>query len=222
RKQQLEAFRNKLSTLTFLDPACGSGNFLTETYISLRRLENEALIAQTRGQTMIDFGDVIKVSIGQFYGIEINDFAVTVAKTALWIAESQMMKETEEIVLMHLEFLPLKSYTRIVEGNALRMDWGDVVSKYDLSYIMGNPPFVGARLMEQGSVQKKEVQDIFGNIKDVQDLDYVTCWYKLAAEYIQNTKIQVCFVSTNSICQGAQVPILWNVLFNDYHIHINF
>ncbi|HIR74330.1 TPA: class I SAM-dependent DNA methyltransferase, partial [Candidatus Ventrenecus avicola] len=110
RKQQLEAFRNKLSTLTFLDPACGSGNFLTETYISLRRLENEALIAQTRGQTMIDLGDVIKVSIGQFYGIEINDFAVTVAKTALWISESQMMKETEEIVNQQLEFFPLKSY----------------------------------------------------------------------------------------------------------------
>ena len=174
----------------------------------------------------ISFADAgwnpIQVSIGQFYGIEINDFAVTVAKTALWIAESQMMKETEEIVLMHLDFLPLKSYTHIIEGNALRMEWESFVPKYNLSYIMGNPPFVGARLMEQGSNQKKEVQDIFGNITDVQDLDYVTCWYKLAAQYIQNTKIQVCFVSTNSICQGSQVPILWNVLFNDYHVHINF
>lgn len=230
RKRKLEDFQKKLASLNFLDPACGSGNFLTETYLSLRRLENQVialLIGMEKGQIQgqMLWGSVInpiKVSIGQFYGIEINDFAVTVAKTALWIAESQMIKETEEIVLMHLEFLPLKSYTRIVEGNALRMDWEDVVSKYDLSYIMGNPPFVGARLMEQGSVQKKEVQDIFGNIKEVQDLDYVTCWYKLAAEYIQNTKIQVCFVSTNSICQGAQVPILWNVLFNDYHIHINF
>ena len=174
----------------------------------------------------IAFGDAnwnpIQVSLGQFYGIEINDFAVTVAKTALWIAESQMMKETEEIVLMHLEFLPLKSYTNIIEANALRINWGNVVPKQKLNYIMGNPPFVGARLMEQGSIQKKEVQDIFGNIKDVQDLDYVTCWYKLAAQYIQNTNIQACFVSTNSICQGSQVPILWNVLFNDYHIHINF
>ncbi|MFR3386746.1 MAG: type IIL restriction-modification enzyme MmeI [Lachnospiraceae bacterium] len=164
----------------------------------------------------------IQVSLGQFYGIEINDFAVTVAKTALWIAESQMMKETEEIVLMHLKFLPLKSYTNIIEANALRINWVDVVPKQKLNYIMGNPPFVGARLMKQGSIQKKEVQDIFGNIKDVQDLDYVTCWYKLAAQYIQNTNIQACFVSTNSICQGSQVPILWNVLFNDYHIHINF
>lgn len=230
RKRKLEEFQKKLASLNFLDPACGSGNFLTETYLSLRRLENQVialLIGMKKGQIQgqMLWGSAInpiKVSIGQFYGIEINDFAVTVAKTALWIAESQMMKETEEIVLMHLEFLPLKSYTRIIEGNALRMDWESIVPKYNLSYIMGNPPFVGARLMEQGGIKKKEVQNIFGNIKDVQDLDYVTCWYKLAAQYIQNTKIQVCFVSTNSICQGSQVPILWNVLFRDYHIHINF
>ncbi|MCH5340453.1 MAG: class I SAM-dependent DNA methyltransferase [Acetatifactor sp.] len=224
RERKLKEFQKKLASLTYLDPACGSGNFLTETYLSLRRLENDVLRILSHGQ--ISFADAgwnpIQVSIGQFYGIEINDFAVTVAKTALWIAESQMMKETEEIVLMHLDFLPLKSYTHIIEGNALRMEWESFVPKYNLSYIMGNPPFVGARLMEQGSVQKKEVQDIFGNITDVQDLDYVTCWYKLAAQYIQNTKIQVCFVSTNSICQGSQVPILWNVLFNNYHVHINF
>lgn len=224
KERKLKDFQKKLASLSFLDPACGSGNFLTETYLSLRRLENEVLRVLSHGQ--IAFGDAnwnpIQVSLGQFYGIEINDFAVTVAKTALWIAESQMMKETEEIVLMHLEFLPLKSYTNIIEANALRINWGDVIPKQKLNYIMGNPPFVGARLMEQGSIQKKEVQDIFGNIKDVQDLDYVTCWYKLAAQYIQNTNIQACFVSTNSICQGSQVPILWNVLFNGYHIHINF
>lgn len=224
KERKLKDFQKKLASLSFLDPACGSGNFLTETYLSLRRLENEVLRVLSHGQ--IAFGDAnwnpIQVSLGQFYGIEINDFAVTVAKTALWIAESQMMKETEEIVLMHLEFLPLKSYTNIIEANALRINWGDVIPKQKLNYIMGNPPFVGARLMEQGSIQKKEVQDILGNIKDVQDLDYVTCWYKLAAQYIQNTNIQACFVSTNSICQGSQVPILWNVLFNDYHIHINF
>lgn len=217
KERKLKDFQKKLASLSFLDPACGSGNFLTETYLSLRRLENEVLRVLSHGQ--IAFGDAnwnpIQVSLGQFYGIEINDFAVTVAKTALWIAESQMMKETEEIVLMHLEFLPLKSYTNIIEANALRINWGDVIPKQKLNYIMGNPPFVGARLMEQGSIQKKEVQDIFGNIKDVQDLDYVTCWYKLAAQYIQNTNIQACFVSTNSICQGSQVPILWNVLFND-------
>lgn len=232
KERKLKEFQKKLASLNFLDPACGSGNFLTETYLSLRRLENEVIariVASTKKQVagQMILGDEgennpIKVSIGQFYGIEINDFAVTVAKTALWIAESQMMKETEEIVLMHLDFLPLKSYTNIIEANALRIDWEDVVPKQKLMYIMGNPPFVGARLMGQGGVQKKEVQDVFGNIKDVQDLDYVTCWYKLAAEYIQNTRIQACFVSTNSICQGSQVPILWNVLFNDYNIHINF
>ena len=222
RNDKAEAFREKLSKLTFFDPACGSGNFLTETYISLRRLENEALEIINQGQILLDTGDIIKVSIGQFYGIEINDFAVTVAKTALWIAESQMFKETEDIVNMSLDFLPLKSYANIVEGNALRTDWETVVPKDKLNYIMGNPPFIGARMMDQGSLQKTEVQDTFGDIKDVQDLDYVTCWYKLAAKYIKNTKIEVAFVSTNSICQGVQVPILWNVLFNDLGVHINF
>ena len=222
RKLKLKTFQAKLAGLTFLDPACGSGNFLTETYLSLRRLENEVLAALNYNQIILDMNNPIQVSISQFYGIEINDFAVTVAKTALWIAESQMMKETEDIMHMSLDFLPLKSYANIVEGNALRLDWESIVPKNKLNYIMGNPPFVGARLMEQGSVQKKEVQEIFGNIKDVQDLDYVTCWYKLAAQYIQNSKIQVCFVSTNSICQGSQVPILWGMLFNNYHIHINF
>lgn len=222
RNDKAEAFREKLSKLTFFDPACGSGNFLTETYISLRRLENEALEIINQGQILLDTGDIIKVSIGQFYGIEINDFAVTVAKTALWIAESQMLKETEDIVNMSLDFLPLKSYANIVESNALRTDWETVVPKDKLNYIMGNPPFIGARMMDQGSLQKTEVQDTFGDIKDVQDLDYVTCWYKLAAKYIKNTKIEVAFVSTNSICQGVQVPILWNVLFNDLGVHINF
>ena len=221
---KLKAYQRKLASLTFLDPACGSGNFLTETYLSLRRLENRVLLELLHGQMAMYSASEspIQVSISQFYGIEINDFAVTVAKTALWIAESQMMKETEKILLVPLEFLPLKTNAYIVEGNALQMDWEEVVPKTRLNYIMGNPPFVGARLMEQGGEQKKEVQAIFGTIKDVQDLDYVTCWYKLAAEYIQNTRIEVCFVSTNSICQGAQVPVLWNVLFHDYHIHINF
>lgn len=149
REKRLKEFQTKLSELKFLDPACGSGNFLTETYISLRKLENEILIEIYKGQMMFGDGDLnpIQVSIGQFYGIEINDFAVTVAKTALWIAESQMMKETEEIVQMSLDFLPLKSYANIVEGNALHVDWESVVPKDRLNYIMGNPPFVGARLM---------------------------------------------------------------------------
>ena len=142
RKARLSAFQAKLAGLTFLDPACGSGNFLTETYLSLRKLENEVLRCST-DQISMDMEGIIQVSIGQFYGIEINDFAVTVAKTALWIAESQMMKETEDVVHMSLDFLPLKSYANITEGNALRLDWESVVSKHKLNYIMGNPPFVG-------------------------------------------------------------------------------
>ena len=237
--EALHAFQEKLSSTVILDPACGSGNFLTESYISIRRLENKVIAAiidsrtgRTRtqreqisvGQIALGVGAInpIRVSIGQFYGIEINDFAVTVARTALWIAENQMMKETEDIIHMPLDFLPLKTAAHIVEGNALRLDWNEVVPREELTYIIGNPPFIGARLMDQGSEQKKEVQDIFGNIKDVQDLDYVTCWYKIAAEYIQGTEVEVCFVSTNSICQGSQVPILWNVLLNELSIHINF
>ena len=222
RKAKLEAFQRKLAGLKFLDPACGSGNFLTETYISLRRLENEVIALLNRDQIVLDMGNPIQVSIGQFYGIEINDFAVTVAKTALWIAESQMMKETENVVHMSLDFLPLKSYANIVEGNALRLNWDSVVPRHELNYIMGNPPFVGARMMAQGSQQKSEVQDIFGDIKDVQDLDYVTCWYKIAAQMMYGTNIETAFVSTNSVSQGSQVPILWNVLLNECHVHIVF
>ena len=223
RQKKLDAYQDKLASLTFLDPACGSGNFLTETYLSLRRLENEVIRERYHGQTMMgEFLNPIKVSIHQFYGIEINDFAVTVATTALWISEAQMLAETEKIISHDIDFLPLKSYANIVEGNALRLDWESVVPKEKLNYIMGNPPFIGARMMAQGSSQKKDVEDLFGHIKDVQDLDYVCCWYKKAAQLMQNTHTQTSFVSTNSICQGSQVPILWNVLFNDFHVHINF
>ncbi len=220
RNEKAEAFREKLSKLTFLDPACGSGNFLTETYISLRRLENEALKLIFADQIVLDFGDVIKVSIGQFYGIEINDFAVTVAKTALWIAESQMMRETEEILDTNLNFLPLKSYANIIEGNALRVDWESVVPKDKLNYIMGNPPFVGASLMNGD--QKKQVVDLFGNIKLSNSIDYVGAWYYKASELIKDTNIKVALVSTNSITQGEQVAPLWETLFERFHIHINF
>ena len=215
-----EAFREKLSNLTFLDPACGSGNFLTETYISLRRLENTALKLIYNNQIVYEFGDVIKVSISQFYGIEINDFAVTVAKTALWIAESQMMKETEEIINTNLDFLPLKSYVNIVEGNALRTDWETVVPKDKLDYIMGNPPFVGARLM--GKEQKDDLFDVFGaKWKNAGNLDYVSCWYKKAADLMKDTHIRTALVSTNSVSQGESVAILWKPLFED-GVHIDF
>lgn len=219
-EDKVEKFQNKLAGLKFLDPACGSGNFLTETYISLRRLENEAIkLTIDKGQLMFDTGDVIRVSIGQFYGIEINDFAVTVAKTALWIAESQMMHETEEIISKSLDFLPLKSYANIVEANALRIDWETVVPKSELNYIMGNPPFVGARLMSDG--QKADVFSVFDGVKNNGNLDYVSCWYKKAADLMTGTEIRTALVSTNSITQGEQVAILWKNLFQS-GVHIDF
>ncbi len=220
RVQKANAFREKLGSLIFFDPACGSGNFLTETYVSLRRLENEAIKLTQGDQILLDMGDTIKVTIDQFYGIEINDFAVTVAKAALWIAESQMMKETEDIVHKYLDFLPLKSNACIVEGNALRIDWGTVVPKDRLNYIMGNPPFVGARWMN--SEQKEDLLSVFGtNWKNVGNLDYVTCWYKKAIELMQDTSVRCALVSTNSISQGEQVANLWKPLF-EMGTHIDF
>lgn len=220
RTTKLKAFQDKISKLTFFDPACGSGNFLTETYISLRRLENEVLRCLSNQITMFTDFAPIKVSIGQFYGIEINDFAVTVAKTALWIAESQMMKETEDILHTDLDFLPLKSYANITEGNALRIDWETVVSKDKLNYIMGNPPFVGARLMSKE--QKDDLLSVFGlKWKNAGNLDYVACWYKKAVDFMQDTKIRSALVSTNSVSQGEQVATLWKSLF-EKGVNINF
>lgn len=225
RNDKAEAFRVKLSKLTFFDPACGSGNFLTETYISLRRLENEALSLVSGGQLFIDVGGIIKVSIGQFFGIEINDFAVTVAKTALWIAESQMMKETEEVMNTNLDFLPLKSYANIVEGNALRTDWENVVSKDKLIYIMGNPPFIGYSL--QNEEQKKDILSIYVDdkgkpYKTAGKIDYVSGWYFKAASMMEGTNIRTAFVSTNSITQGEQVAGVWKPLYDRFNIHIDF
>jgi len=218
RNAKLRAFQSKLSGLKFLDPACGSGNFLTETYLSLRRLENEVIGMLNRDQIVLDLGNPIQVSIGQFYGIEINDFAVTVAKTALWIAESQMMKETEAVVHMTLDFLPLKSYANIVEGNALRLDWESVVPKRELNYIMGNPPFVGNN--NQSDAQRTDMREVVGNRGKV--LDYVAGWYFKASTYMRNTSIRAAFVSTNSITQGEQVAGLWKPLHDEYGVHIDF
>ena len=227
KERKLREFQTKLSQLTFLDPACGSGNFLTETYLSLRRLENKTLRELQGGQ--MSFGDVhwspIQVSINQFYGIEINDFAATVAKTALWIAESQMMKETENIVLMHLDFLPLKTNANITEGNALRINWEDVVSKDKLSYIMGNPPFVGYSL--QNKAQKEDILSIYVDekgktYKTAGKIDYVSGWYFKAAQLMQGTEIRTALVSTNSITQGEQVTGVWKPLYDRFNIHIDF
>ncbi len=220
RVAKADAFQDKLASLTFLDPACGSGNFLTETYISLRRLENEVLKIRFKDQIVLDTGDLIKVSIGQFYGIEINDFAVTVAKTALWIAESQMMKETEDIVAASLDFLPLKSYANIIEGNALRVDWESVVPKDKLNYIMGNPPFVGHQYRTQAQIS--DMDFVFEDFGNYGKLDYVSAWYKKAVDYMNGTRIKAALVSTNSIVQGESVATMWEPLFNKYGMHITF
>ena len=219
RRQAADDFRVKLSRLTFLDPACGSGNFLTETYLSLRRMENEALrLVYADGQIQLggDFSP-IQVSIARFFGIEINDFAVSVARTALWIAELQMMRETESIVGRDLDYLPLKSYPNIIEGNALTTDWDAVCPRNHINYIIGNPPFVGNNQMNVE--QRKEILPFFPKNKTV---DYVGAWYYKASEYMQGTEIRTALVSTNSITQGEQVAILWKPLYEKFGIHIDF
>ena len=276
RQKKLDAYQDKLASLTFLDPACGSGNFLTETYLSLRRLENEAISARHHGQAFLGFEEVnpIKVSIQQFYGIEINDFAVTVATTALWISEAQMLRETEKIIRHDIDFLPLKPYHNIREGNALRMDWDEweiyednptIIARrayvyprqdeeikvceptmtfnnidvyadeviastkpkasntyhVDFDYIMGNPPFVGANMMNDA--QREDIRYIFGNKwKNIGEMDYVTGWYMKAARLMKYSNVHAALVSTNSISQGEQVANLWKPLFEDNNIHIDF
>lgn len=227
-KKKACAFQEKISHLTFFDPACGSGNFLTETYLSLRKLENEAIKLRVDSNVALDVGqleETVLVSIQNFYGIEINDFAVSVAKTALWIAESQMLEATKEIVFANWDFLPLKTYTNIHEGNALRMDWSKVLPNYACSYIMGNPPFVG--YANQNSSQKADMRSIFVDKNGKQysyagKIDYVAGWYLKACQYIKDEKIKVAFVSTNSITQGEQVQFIWENLINSYKININF
>ena len=211
RNKKLLAFQDKLASLTFFDPACGSGNFLTETYLSLRRLENK-VIKELYGNQVVMGTFIIRVSIQQFYGIEINDFAVTVATTALWISEAQMLAETERIIQQDLDFLPLKAFTNIHEGNALRTDWESVIPKDKLNYIIGNPPFVGARM--KSDTQAADMIEIFGKKwKNVGNLDYVAAWYKKCADMMADTDIHAALVSTNSICQGEQVANLWAPLY---------
>ena len=242
RDQKLLEFQEKLASLMFLDPACGSGNFLTEAFLSLRRLENKVISSLFNGETVLGFDEFIKVKISQFYGIEINDFAVTVAKTALWIAESQMIAETEKIVSRQIDFLPLKTNAYIVEGNALRMNWKTLKpedgnnlpedglfagitthvdgSEHHYDYIMGNPPFVGKK--EQNDKQKNDLISLFPKkLKGVGNVDYVSGWYAKAIELIKDKKIHCAFVSTNSITQGEQVPILWKYLL-EKGLKINF
>lgn len=272
RQRKLQAYQDRLASLTFLDPACGSGNFLTETYLSLRRLENEAIRERYHGQSFIGFEEVnpIKVSIQQFYGIEINDFAVTVATTALWISEAQMLAETEKIIRLDIDFLPLKAYHNIREGNALRMDWDIIETPSDIptiyaknvhlvvepmpmavsepiteynevnvvthridgevnagkrsyqvhyDYIIGNPPFVGQSM--RTNEQTEDLREVFSPSKDYGKLDYVTGWFKKAADLIKGSNAEAAFVSSNSICQGESVNLFWQRLLGN-GLYINF
>ena len=227
RRRKLVDYQEKLSKVNCLDPACGSGNFLTETYLSLRRLENRALKEIYRdGPLMGGLVNPIRVNISQFYGIEINDFAVSVAKTAMWIAEYQMREETSEIVKLEDDFLPLKSYANIHQGNALRTDWQQIVKPEDLAYIIGNPPFLG--YSNQNSAQKEDLLSVFVDkkgkaYKNTGKIDYVAGWYmKSALMMLVNPKVRAALVSTNSITQGEQVANIWKPLVERFGLHIDF
>lgn len=225
-EQKAKQFQSKLSSLLFFDPACGSGNFLTETYISIRRLENEAIKLYMGDAVAFDLGqDLVKVKLNQFYGIEINDFAVSVAKTALWIAENQMLEETKDIVFANIDFLPLKSYTNIVEGNALEIDWETVVPKDKLSYIIGNPPFLGYSM--QSPKQKSDLLSVYVDergkpYKTAGKIDFVSAWFFKASQLMKDSSIRTALVSTNSITQGEQVASVWKPLYEQFGIHIDF
>lgn len=239
RRNRLLAFQDRLSSLTFFDPACGSGNFLTETYLCLRRLENQVLadLMNIRGKDRsakqftenqmalgfedADAGDAlgVKVNIGQFYGIEINDFAVRVAKTALWIAELQANVESEYVIQQDIEDLPLRDSASIVCANALRTDWNDIMPAEKCDYIMGNPPFIGARW--QTSEQKTDLLSVFNGVRNAGNIDYCGAWYMKCAQYTEGAHSKCAFVSTNSVCQGESVANLWKPL-HDGGIHIDF
>lgn len=242
KKQSLLDFQKKLGSLTFLDPACGCGNFLTETYLCLRRLENKIISILNNGEKLLGLDSFIYVKINQFYGIEINDFAVAVAKTALWIAESQMIAETEAILSQNINFLPLKTKAFIVEGNALRMDWETLKPTDESSmpvfglfagfsnetdgerlhydYIIGNPPFVGA--MKSKGRQREDIERSFPECTKKGQIDYVCGWYIKAAKLVKDTNVRCAFVSTNSICQGQHVELLWKPMFEKFNMKIDY
>jgi hypothetical protein len=224
-KPRLHAFLTKIRNLRFLDPACGCGNFLVVTYRELRRLELEALKrlnihAETgsRQTTALSFGALSQVNVDQMFGIEIEEFPARVAALALWLTDHQMNMELSAEFGENFVRLPLKTHPNIHNANALQIDWNDVISKEQLNYILGNPPFLGKK--EQSQEQKADMKKVWGNMKGAGVLDYVTCWYKKVTDYIKDTDISVALVSTNSITQGEQVGILWNwLLQNDIKIH---
>ena len=234
QREALNALHNKLASIHVLDPACGSGNFLTETYLQLRELENiviadKAILDAVRNeqeeatqQTALPMDDTIRVSIDQMRGIEINDFAVAVAKTALWISETQMLERTKEVLpTLNLDPLPLSSNDGIVEGNALTTNWNVALPAKECDYICGNPPFLGAR--NQSPEQKAELVSVLGDVRNVGNIDYCAGWYYKAARYMMEAghPIRAALVSTNSICQGEQVANIWKPLY-DMGIHIDY
>ena len=219
-KNKLREFHQKLGNLKFLDPACGCGNFLIITYREIRSMELETLKELYGSQQAIGIDQIIRIDVDQFYGIEYDEFPARIAEVALWLMDHQMNLRISEEFGQYYARLPLKKSAKIVHGNALRIDWEEVVPKTELSYILGNPPFVGSKLLDKS--QRKDMANIFSNVKNGKILDYVAAWYMLSAKYIQNTRIKCAFVSTNSITQGEQVGVLWNELLNNYGIKIHF
>ena len=220
RKQRLLEFHTKLQCLKFLDPACGCGNFLVVSYRELRLLEIEVLSEYLHFEKLLDIELMCRVNVDQFYGIEILEFPARIAQTALWLMDHLINMKASERFGRYITRIPITVSPSIVIANAFSIDWEEVIPKQELSYILGNPPFVGKK--EQSNLQKADVQIVFNELKGSGILDYVTCWYKKAAQYIQGTKIEVAYVSTNSICQGEQVPVLWPQLINNFNIKINF
>ncbi len=220
-KNKLPEFHKKLSTLKFLDPACGCGNFLVITYRELRLLEFEVLKTLNKsGQTFLDVSQILWINVDQFSGIEYEEFPARIAEVAMWLIDHQMNMLVSSEFGQYFVRLPLKKSANIVHADALETDWENVVSKNELSYIIGNPPFIGSKIMKQN--QRDQIVKEFDNADGSGVLDYVTGWYIKAAKYIQDTKIKVAFVSTNSIVQGEQTSILWQPMLNKYKIKIHF
>ncbi len=220
-RNKLQDFHQRLSTLKFLDPACGCGNFLVITYRELRLLEMAILKALRKsGQAVLNVSDIIWLDVDMMHGIEFEEFPARIAEVAMWLIDHQMNMQISNEFGQYFVRLPLKKSAKIVHGNALQIDWETVVAKDELSFILGNPPFIGA--MWLNSEQRDDVKNVMGNINKYGVLDYVSCWYIKAAEYIENTSIKVAFVSTNSISQGEQVGILWSYLFNKFRLKIHF
>ena len=218
-KKQLAEFHKELSTLHFLDPACGSGNFLIIAYRELRILELE-ILKILYSENVLDISSIVWCDVDQFHGIEVEEFPAQIAQVAMWLIDHQMNMMISEHFGQYFVRLPLKKSANIVHANSLQISWEDVISKEKLTYILGNPPFIGKQL--QNKEQKDDMARIFNKVQGAGVLDYVTAWYLKASKYIQNRKIKVAFVSTNSIVQGEQVAILWKELFSNYGIKIHF